>query len=86
MKNHLVQDYWLLCLVVFFGMVIVDFAYAEYTKAASDRKKVASSSWASLLVVFNGIVVSSFVGDLTLLIPTAAGAWVGTYLSMMRSN
>ena len=68
--------------LVFLGMTVVDIAYAEYTKKVGDRKTKTASTWAAALVVFNGLVVASFVGDKWLLIPVAAGAWVGTYISL----
>lgn len=69
-------------IAVFFGMTLLDFVYAEYTKAAADRHVHTSSTYATCLIVITGLVTSEYVNDRSLLIPAAAGAYVGTYISM----
>jgi hypothetical protein len=82
MTDLVKENYWSMYLLVFFGMMLVDFAYAEYTKAAADRKYFWSSNWAAILVVFNQLVIASCVNDIWLIIPVFAGAWLGTYISI----
>jgi hypothetical protein len=69
-------------LLMFLAMVIVDFIYAHYTKAASAHRAYAAANWAASMPFVNGLVVLLYVGDPWLLIPCAAGAWVGTFFSM----
>lgn len=71
-------DYFL----VFIAMAGVDFLYAEYTKAAADRRTYWASGMAALMIAFNAYVVTMYVGNWLMLIPTAAGAFVGTFISI----
>lgn len=72
----------LLWMAVFVGVIVLDYVYAEYTKAAADRNAIVSSNMAMFLIVITGFVTSCYVINQWLLIPAAAGAWVGTYLSI----
>lgn len=69
-------------MAVFVGVIVLDYVYAEYTKAAADRNAIVSSNMAMALIVITGFVTSCYVVNQWLLIPAAAGAWVGTYLSI----
>ncbi len=72
--------------LVFVAMFALDFVYAEYTKAAADRKAAAASHYATMLILLTGFVTSSYVSNLWYLIPAASGAWLGTYASMRWEN
>lgn len=63
-------------------MFMLDFIYAAYTRNIADGNKLKSSSWASALIVVNGGVVLSYVGNPWMLVPIAAGAFCGTYAEM----
>lgn len=68
--------------LAFIGMVVVDFAYAEYTKACADRDLVKSCNMAATIIGFQMLVNILGVSDWTLIPPIVAGAWIGTYLSL----
>lgn len=67
---------------VFLGMVVVDYFYAEYTKAAASRQIQKASIMATALIFVTGFVTSSYVSNQWLIIPASFGAYVGTYLSL----
>lgn len=69
-------------LLSFFGMLGVDFLYAEYTKAAADRRTAMACVTAGAMLIFNALVVSLYVANPWTMIAAAAGAVVGTYISM----
>ena len=69
-------------IIVFAAMAVLDFVFAEYTKATADRKSLAASKWAALIIPLNVVVVSGYVTVWWMLVPAAAGAWLGTLLSI----
>jgi presenilin-like A22 family membrane protease len=73
-------------LLMFCAMVVVDFIYAHYTKAASAHRALSAANWAASMPYVNGLVVLLYVNDPWLLIPCSAGAWMGTWLSMRWDN
>lgn len=71
-------------LLVFFAIAGLDFVYAEYTKATAGRKPLPASLLAGLIILLSGFVTTSHVDNKWLLLPAAAGAFVGTWLSVRR--
>lgn len=67
---------------VFVGVVVLNYMYAEYTKAAADRNAMKSSFMAMFLIVVTGLVTSCYVVNPWLLLPASAGAFVGTFCSI----
>lgn len=67
---------------VFLLMAAVDFAWASYTRAVAGGSRGRASLYSVFIVVLGAFATFSWVHDLTLLVPTAAGAYVGTWLSM----
>ena len=72
----------LYAVVVFVAMGLLDFVFAEYTKAAGDRRILAAANWAFVIIPFNFIVVTGYLEVWWLVLPTACGAWLGTALSI----
>jgi len=72
---------WFLVFVAYVGL---DYVFARYTRAAAEGRQVPASNWAVLITLFNAFVVISFVKDPWLILPSCAGAFVGTYLSLRK--
>jgi len=68
--------------LVFAAMTILDFVWAEYTKAVAERRTIMASALSSALILLSGFVAISYVGDHEMLAPAAIGAFSGTWLSM----
>ena len=68
--------------LVFVAMTLLDFVYAEYTKAAADRAALKASMWAAGILPFNFVVVTGYIEVWWMVIPACAGAWLGTKLSI----
>jgi hypothetical protein len=69
-------------LIIFFAMTALDFVYARYTLAVARKAKLVASNYSILIILITGFSVIEYTKDPMLLIPAAAGAWVGTYLGM----
>lgn len=65
---------------VFVCMIVLDFAWGRYV-LAMHLTAVKAANWSVVLSTLSGIMSIAFVHDPWLLIPGAAGAWIGTYLS-----
>lgn len=68
--------------LVFLAMTALDFVYAEWAKACADRRPMAASLYAALLILLAGYVTRSYVEDAWMLIPACLGAFAGTWLSV----
>lgn len=63
-------------------MTALDFTYAEYTKAAAERRLYPACGWAVVLYLLGGFVAINYIGNHWMLIPAAFGAFAGTWLSI----
>ena len=70
-------------LIAFVGMAVVDFAFARYTYAMAHKRPFEGASYAAALLVIQGAIVLVYVQDPWMLIPAAAGAFLGTYIGNM---
>lgn len=70
------------CLAVFGAMTLLDVVFAMYVRSVADHNIAAASSWAAAIQFCNVYVVLEFVKDKRLVVPCAAGAFIGTGLSM----
>lgn len=68
-------------IAVFVAMTLVDAVWALYTRAIAQSRRSAAATYAALIIVLGGFTTTSYVHDLTLLIPAAAGAFAGTWLT-----
>jgi hypothetical protein len=76
MLNNFHLTSWI---AVFVGLVVLDIIWVGYTKSLQKHTPVKSGLWAAIMITVSGFVTISYVGDHSLLIPAAAGAFVGTW-------
>ena len=69
-------------LIAFVGMAALDIVFARYTLAVTTHSPVWASSYAAVCLLLGGSVVVTYAHDPIMLIPAAAGAFVGTYIGM----
>lgn len=67
--------------IVFFLMMLVDFAWAMYVKALAKNKPVSASLWSMFIASAGGITVIGYTEEHLLLIPAVIGGGIGTYCS-----
>lgn len=68
---------------VFGAMTLLDVAFALYVVACAEKAAVPAGVWAACIQVVNAFVVTSFVKDRRMILPCAAGAFVGTWLAII---
>lgn len=69
-------------LVTFLAVFAIDIFYVYYLKSVQENKPIKSSLLAVVLATISGIAVINYTTNHWLLIPAAAGAFVGTYAGM----
>jgi uncharacterized membrane protein YfcA len=67
-------------LLSFFGLVVLDFVWARYTITLVKKQAITSGGYAATIMLLNGIVTLTYVSNPWMILPAAAGAFVGTYL------
>jgi hypothetical protein len=67
---------------VFAAMFALDFFWARYTAAVTDKAAAKAAGWAAFIILVSGFVTTSYVHDHWLLIPAAFGAFAGTYAAI----
>lgn len=67
-------------IVAFLGMCVLDLVWAHYTRAMAQRHAWRGAFLASAMICISGVVTLSYVTDWRMLLPAAAGAFVGTFV------
>lgn len=67
-------------LEVFLIMCVLDFVWGAYTHALVDRSAAKAGIFSAAIMLCSGGVTINYVTNHWLLIPTLAGAFVGTYV------
>ena len=67
-------------LLAFFGMVALDFVWARYTITLIKKHHAVSGTYAAIIMLLNGVVVVTYVSNPWMILPAAAGAFVGTFI------
>ena len=71
----------LLGLAVFVSAGIVDFVWARYTLHLTARHTVRAANYAFAISCMGLVSFEAWLHNPLLVLPTAAGSWVGTYLT-----
>ena len=68
--------------LVFVAMVATDIVWAQYTRAVADHNLRKAPVMAAAIISIGAFVTTSYVQDYWMILPAAAGAYVGTFLSV----
>lgn len=71
-------------LLVFGAFFALDFVWAYYTKAVTERLEWRAAWWAVGITILSGIGQIGYVNDPALLIPAGLGAFAGTFAAIRR--
>lgn len=71
---------------VFAALALLDFVWARYTLAITDKRAVPAGIYAVGILALGGFSVISYTTDHWLLIPACSGAFVGTFLAVKFGN
>ncbi len=66
-------------LIAFLAMFATDAAWSLYVAAVAAGAALAASGWAVALFLLGAVAIIGYTRDRWLLIPAAAGAFLGTY-------
>lgn len=75
------EGFKLFCLVF-----LMDVIWTRLTQATVARAPGVAAAWSTSLYLLSTYAVYSVIHDLWLLIPAAAGAYLGTYVAVKRST
>lgn len=75
-------SYWLKFLLVMGLMTLVDLCWAKYTLAMQDKHPLRSGLWSVGIMLCGALVTVNYVGDKTLIIAAALGAFIGTFFTV----
>lgn len=70
--------------IVFTIAAMLDFVWAIYTRHIVARNAGLAAFWAMIVAALIGVNTISYTENNWLLVPAAAGAFVGTYLATRR--
>jgi hypothetical protein len=74
-------------LIAFLVLTVTDVCWAMYTVSANKGSgPLPASCWAVALFLLGGMAVVGYTTNPVLLIPSAIGAFVGTYLGIIMSR
>lgn len=69
-------------IAIFALFVVLDFVWARYTIAMAECRSLESANWAFLITFMSALAAIMYVGDNWLVIPAAAGGWLGTLVGV----
>lgn len=72
--------------LVFLALVLVDFCWSRYMLANAERRMLPASAWSAAIIVLGAFATVEYVKDPTLIATAAAGAFVGTWLSLRHAR
>jgi hypothetical protein len=71
-------------IATFVAMAALDYVWAYYQRAVTQKAPVRAAQLSAMLIVLNAGVVLSYADDHWMILPAAAGAFIGTYYSVRR--
>lgn len=75
--------YWQ-AIATFFATLALDYVWAYYQRAVNSKSAGPAAWYAALIIGLNALYLLSCNDDHWMILPAAAGAFVGTYLSVRR--
>jgi hypothetical protein len=69
---------------VFVALCVLDFVWARYNVATTSKQPVKAGVYSVLIILLGAFSVISYTDDHRMLLPAAAGAFVGTYFAVLR--
>jgi uncharacterized membrane protein YfcA len=69
--------------VTFFSLFFTDIFYVYYLKSVQEGKALKASCWSVVIFLIACVALINYTTDHWLLLPAAAGAFLGTYVGMI---
>ncbi len=67
-------------------MILVDACWAKYTLAMQRKDAIVSGLWSVGIMLCGALVTVNYIGDRTLIVAAAIGAFIGTYFVVKHSK
>lgn len=71
-------------LIAFTALFLVDIFWTRYVQCVQNKQALSGAVWAVLLFVFGAVAVSGYVTNPWLIIPSAMGAFTGTFVAIKK--
>jgi hypothetical protein len=73
---------YLRALMVIVLMTMVDIVFAIYVIETAAHRAASAGLYAALIILIGAFVTRAYVDDKRMIVPTAIGAFLGTYLAV----
>lgn len=73
-------------LLVFGLTALVDAVWARYTMSITAKRPAAAAGYAAAIVLCGGVTILAYTTHPWLLVPSAAGAFAGTWITVKLSH
>lgn len=75
-------EYWLRFLLVFISVCVADICWTMYFIKVNESKSIQAATWGSMISLLAAFTTINYVHDITLVIASVLGGFVGTVLSV----
>jgi hypothetical protein len=72
------------CIAIFFGMMLLDYCWAYYVLSIEARAPFAAALWSAGIFAVSSTTTIVYVNNHYTIFAAIAGAFLGTYLSVLR--
>jgi hypothetical protein len=69
-------------LAVFAAVFVADLAWARYTVSVAAGRRQPAAAWSAAIVVLGAVSLIGYAHNPLLVLPAAAGAYLGTWVAM----
>lgn len=77
---------WLMGLGVFALTALIDVVWARYNIACAEHRPLSAASWSMAISAGGSLTFLAYVDNHAMLVPSIAGAFVGTYVGVRRGK
>lgn len=75
-----------LFILVFLGLVAIDFCWTFYIAKVAERKAIQSGAWSAMITLLSAFVVVAYTTNPILIVAAVLGAFVGTVLAVKMNK
>ena len=76
------METWVLFVLVFLGLVAIDFCWTVYIDKVAKQQAVPAGVWSAMITLLSAVVVVAYTTNPILIIAAVLGAFVGTVLAV----
>lgn len=80
------METWVLFILVFLGLVAIDFCWTFYIAKVAEKKAVEAGLWSAGITLLSAGVVVAYTTNPVLVVAAVLGAFVGTVLAVRMNK